>query len=531
MCVRVCVWLARGFLGRSRVSFGYLIFIQTAALFIDTHCRYLSPQSHQLQLLCAPVLVHPSNKLLKHAHMHTPACILHVCAYTHTHMHSHTHTHTHTQEERLEWMEAIKPGSSANLKAFAGRSTLRVTEHDHYQQELRRLQPSPPPTYPPPQLQQSNSALEQSPSEIDPSKSWHGWPNAHRNSTSGRSNSVPTSDEPQPYLEPQYFPALERAHSGIGQRTGGPSLAPGGGTPFNSKSIPRNFKTQGNVGGEFTHSNGGVPHPTPGSQGQTHHPHPPHLQQNGHGYSRNTISHDMRSPPPRVTPRSSTEAHLDSPADFLDEGDDPYQLMMSSPVGPSASRDGRNSPKNTKPKPKPRPRKRESPRSSSPRVNLASPPPRQLSISNDYVELCGDSGATVEGDDGASMVSSINQLSKVIEEGGVETAEGEVPEKLAESFSSSQLQLLINMLQKVQAVQSPQGGGGGGGGGETAGGTGVQNVEATSRLLSPMSPQRALYEVGDPVTLKGNFSKCWSTYVVLCLESPYWSYQAISGMQ
>ena len=305
-------------------------------------------------------------------------------------------------------------------------------------------------------------------------------------------------EEPQPYLDPQYLPPLMEPNTG---QQSGSSLSTGE-ARFNSKSIPRNFKTLGNVS-DFAHANGGPRSPS-GSQWQNHHPHSQRqLQRNGHTYTRNsTVAHDMRSPPPTLAPRSSTEVDLENPYNLLGEDDDdPYEVMLSSPIKPSPVRDRDigNSPTSLKPKPKPRQRKQES-LGACPKPKLTAPPARQPTISNEYVELCGDSGATIESD-GTSVGLSIDQLSQVMER-DVKTNEADVSEKLAQSFTPSQLQLLINMLQKVQTVQSPQGSGGGG----TAGDMGAQNIEASSAHLSPSSP-RPPCVTDDPATLKGNFSK------------------------
>ena len=252
-----------------------------------------------------------------------------------------------SQDDRFGWMEAIKPGSSAAFKSFSARSSLSVHEREHYQQELRRLQPSPPTSNPPPQ---------------------------------------------------------------------------------------------------------------------------------------------------RLPQRSATEMEVTSPTLFLDESDDPYELMASSPV--RLNQEIGASPKSTKPKPKPRSRKQPSSGSgSSPTIKLAHPPARQSTLSNDYVELCGDdgSGVTVESNptEGGDVMSSINKPHAMAGSMDSNDGEGVVPEELAQSFASSQLRMLINMLQMVQAVQSPDGGGEDGDDGGQGAGT-------------PVSPQRMAYEVTDS---KGNFSK------------------------
>ena len=253
-----------------------------------------------------------------------------------------------------------------------------------------------------------------------------------------------------------------------------------GGSQDNFRAtVPRNFERNGD-----TSRTNGEPHP----------PHQPVGQRSSHGLTRNSVSHDVRSPPPRLPQRSATEMEVSSPTLNLDESDDPYELMASSPV--RLNEEIGASPKSTKPKPKPRSRKQPSSGSgSSPTIKLAHPPARQSTLSNEYVELCGDdgSGVTVESNptEGGDVMSSINKLSHAMA-GSMDSNDGEgvVPEELAQSFSSSQLRMLINMLQKVQAVQSP--GGGGGDGGQGAG--------------TPVSPQRT-YDVTDSISLKGNFSK------------------------
>ena len=114
------------------------------------------------------------------------------------------------------------------------------------------------------------------------------------------------------------------------------------------------------------------------------------------------------------------------------------------------------------------------------------------------MELLGDAGTKVA-EERDSVLSSLNRLSQSVVESVEQIDLSEegvvVPEAMAQSFTSSQLQLLINMLQKVQAAQSPGEGGGGGAGDNTAAG-----------LTSP-SQQTPLYEVDEHVTLKGNFSK------------------------
>lgn len=403
-------------------------------------------------------------------------------------------------------MEAIKPGSSAYLKAFSSRNTLSVTEKQHYQQEYRRLQPSPPPSYPPPQLQQM---ADQSPGQVpesapptlltasqrrsgdfDPSKSWHGRPNVYRISDVGRrTNSVP--DEPEPYLEPQHLPTIPQVSA----------------AQYNSRAtVPRNFERTS----KHAQTNGGP-----------HAQFSPPNQQNSQGFARNSISHSVRSPPPKLPPRSATDLNLE----LLDESDDPYQLMVSSPVRVAGGQGAMESPKSAmKPKPKPRPRKSpsSSPKFNSPGSSLppVTQPVRQPTTSNEYVELCGDSGATVvEEIDGrasnssADMMSSINKLTQAMPGGSINSlqsgdGDGVIPETLAQSFTSSQLQLLINMLQKVQSVQSPQGGGVAMGmdmGGSRRG----EYLEAGSgdSGVTVRAAQGLMYEDSDPVKLKGNFSK------------------------
>ena len=192
-----------------------------------------------------------------------------------------------------------------------------------------------------------------------------------------------------------------------------------------------------------------------------------------------------------------------------------------------------------KPKPKPRPRKSHSP-NSSPSIKPANPPfQKQPTASNQYVELCADSGTRVEDDSTPSdatttsapavdVMSSLNQLvagsmtqSESSESGS--TVVG--PEDLAQSFTSSQLQLLINMLQKVQTVQgsngeagSGEGEGGGGGEGMAAAKTGGGG----SKAQTPVSPPGPLYEVEDTahnhLALKGNFSKLISAHILMCIH-------------
>lgn len=298
----------------------------------------------------------------------------------------------------------------------------------------------------------------------------------------GRSSSVPNTEEPQPYLMPQqFFPAVQEDGSvSVGQRNGASLVpAPAAAAPYNSKSIPRSWRQENRNGGggDFVHTNGQHPQVT----------------------SRGTISHDTRSPPPKLPSRSSTEADIQSHTHFLDENDDPYEMMMSSPVRSSSEVALLPTESGGKPKPTPRPRKQ-----LSPKLQLASPPPRQPSVNNDYVELCKDAGTTVQ-DEGASVVtSSITQLSQVIESNdGGEV----VPEELAENFTPGQLQLLITMLQKVQAVQSGEDASEVG----SAGGTKVEG----GGLLTPTSPRGNFYEVSDYADLKGNLSEFLKGWVFL----------------
>ena len=462
-----------------------------------------------------------------------------------TPIHIQTHnmydTHTHTQEDRFQWMEAILPGSSANLRAFSERNSLRVAEREHYQQEYRRIQPSPPPSYPPPQLLDADQpprsprsprhAPQQTPpsftmppavrppKDFDASASWHGRPNVYRNPNSGRNNSLPSPDEqPQPYLQPELLSSVQERCS-INNQRGGVTLAPAP-VPYDSRSIPRNFERQGN---QFAHTNGGPPLPS----NDQHRPQP-HQRRHGASFTKSSTAQDvMTNPPPKPPRRSITDTEINSPALDLDENDDPYQMMLSSPVR-RVNREAVDSSHSAKPKPKPRSRKVHSP-NSSPTVNPASPPvQKQSTISNQYVELCGDSGARIE-EDGtptdstatdASTVDVVSSLNQLVTRGikqsdSSESGSGVIPEDLQQSFTSSQLQLLINMLQKVQAAQESNGEEAGGGGGEGEGeGGGRGDVAATigGRVGSPTSPhvQGPLYEVEDVqdrITLKGNFSK------------------------
>ena len=405
-------------------------------------------------------------------------------------------------------METIKPGSSASIRAFSGRGTIRLDEEQFHV--------SPAPSYPPPQLHQPDHASfqraqsnspklpipkERSPSNFDPSKSWHGRPNFNRTADSGRSASIPNTEEPQPYLEPEHFPVLlEDSSATMPTRArNGASLMPAPG-PYNSRSIPRNFGRQenrdgGGRGGEFAHTNGGQQYPGQGYQQRPVVPDRPMVPDRGQ-IQRGSVSHDTRSPPPKPPSRSSTDSDIHSPTFLLDETDDPYEIMMSSPLrskGAAATESPKSIDRQQKPKPKPR-------KQSSPKIQLASPPAGQQTAPNDYVELCGDSGTMVQ-DEGASvMTSSITQLSQVI---GTNDRGEVVPEDLAGSFTPDQLQLLINMLQKVQAVQSgeevsppsPGGLGAGGQGGEGGG------------LLTFTSPRGNVYGAGDYADLKGNLSK------------------------
>lgn len=455
-------------------------------------------------------------------------------------------------------MEAIKPGSSANLRAFIERNSLRVAEREHYQQEYRRIQPSPPPSYPPPQLSDADHSPHSPhspmhvpqqvppsftmPPDVKPPKnytnaSWHGRPNVYRNSNTGRNNSLPSPDEePQPYLEPELLPPVQK-HSSVDSQRGGVTLAPAP-APYDSRSMPRNFERQGN---QFAHTNGGPPQASNERQRPQ-----PHQRRHGASFTKSSTAQDvMTNPPPKPPRRSNTDIEITSPTLDLDENDDPYQMMLSSPAR-MVNREAVDSSRSMKPKPKPRSRKVHSP-NSSPTVKPASPPvQKQSTISNEYVELCGDSGARIE-DDGTptdtattnvpavDVMSSLNQLvaggrsqSESNESGG-----GVVPEDLAQSFTSNQLQLLINMLQKVQAVQGSNGeeaGGGGEGRGEGGGG----GVAATvgGRVESPTSPrvQGPLYEVEDVqdrhMALKGNFSKlihtCTHVHTFSNLPKPEW---------
>ena len=431
-------------------------------------------------------------------------------------------------------MDAIKPGSSANLRAFSERNTLRVAEREHYQQEYRRIQPSPPPSYPPPQLSDGdlspcspNRVPQQappsftmppnvkSPKNFDGNASWHGRPNVYRNPDTNRNNSLPSPDEqPQPYLDPEHLPPVQEHSSTDGQR-GGITLAPAPAT-YDSRSMPRNFERHGN---QFAHTNGGPPHPGDHRQRPQ-----PHQRRYGASFTKSSTAQDVTSPHHKPPKRSSTEIEITNTDLVLNEDDDPYQMMLSSPARmANKNKEAVDSSHSMKPKPKPRPRKSHSP-NSSPSVKLANPPvQRQPMTSNEYVELCGDSGARIEDDStptdattnvpAVDVMSSLNQLVT----GGIKRSEssesggGVVPEDLAQSFTSSQLQLLINMLQKVQAVQGSNGGAsnGEGEGGGTAAAVGV-------KVQTPGSPQGPLYEVEevqDHVALKGNFSKLISAHI------------------
>ena len=437
-------------------------------------------------------------------------------------------------------MEAIKPGSSASLRAFSERHSLRVAEREHYQQEFRRIQPSPPPSYPPPQLTDTNHAPQsphspqyapqqqvpptftlppdvKPPKNFDLSKSWHGRPNVYRNADVTQNNSLPSPDEmlPQPYLDPEQLPPVLE-HSTDRQRSD--ALQAPAAVPYDIRTVPRSFERPGN---QFAHTNGG-PHP-----GHHHQRPQPHQRRHGASFTKSSTTQDIRSPPPKPPERANTDVDMTSPTQFLDENDDPYQMMLTSPVH-QRNKEAVDSSHSMKPKPKPKPRSRKahSP-NSSPKINLASPPARQLMISNAYVELLGDSGARVEADStptntatnvppAVDVMSSLNRLQAMA--GGMKQSEsdesggGVVPEDLAQSFTSSQLQLLINMLQKVQAVQSPQGSSNGEGG--EGGGT-VDVGGEVETGMTPTSPaQGSVYEVDDVhdhVALKGNFSKLISS--------------------
>ena len=312
-----------------------------------------------------------------------------------------------------------------------------------------------------------------------------------------------------------------------GQGGGNITLAPAP-TAFDSRSMPRNLERQGN---QFAQTNRGDPRHQQRPQ--------PHQRRHGASFTKSSTSQDVTAtPPPRLPLRSNTDTEIQSSTLVLDENDDPYQMMLSSPAR-VANKEAVDSSHSMKPKPKPRSRKSHSP-NSSPSIKPAKPPvQKQTMVSNEYVELCDDSGARVEGDDNGSsptnatanvpavdVMSSLNQLVA----GGMRQSEsgesasgggggdgaggGVVPEDLAQSFTSSQLQLLINMLQKVQAE--------GGSNGEPSNGEGEREGGGGrgDRVQTPLSPQRPIYEVEDAqdhMALKGNFSKWISAHIhTLC---------------
>ena len=447
-------------------------------------------------------------------------------------------------------MDAIKPGSSANLRAFSERNTLRVAEREHYQQEYRRIQPSPPPSYPPPQLSDAADYPPRSPihtpqqappsftmpPNVKPAKnnaSWHGRPNVYRNPDAGRNNSLPSPDEgPQPYLDPELLPAVRERSTVDDQRGGGGfTLAPAP-AGYDSRSMPRNFERPGSH--QFAHTNGGPP-PAPLHSDDRRQRPQPHQRRYGASFTKSSTAQD---PPPKAPKRSNTDIEITSPDLVLDENDDPYQMMLSSPAR-VANKEAVNSAHSMKPKPKPRPRKSHSP-NSSPSIKPANPPfKKQPTASNEYVQLCGDSGTRVEEDDSTpndatttsasapavDVMSSLNQLvaGSVTRSESSESGSTVVPEDLAQSFTSSQLQLLINMLQKVQTVQGSNGeasngeGGEGGGGGGGGGAAAAKAGGGGGKARTPLSPPGPLYEVEDTahdhLALKGNFSKLISAHI------------------